>query len=62
MGKTGAGLSARKNSKTMAVDNMPITQKKLLYLRKKVHITIAYKGTQTPRIEPKEHFLFNEQK
>ena len=47
MGKTGVGCSALKNSVTMAVDNKHITQKKRLYLRKKGHITIAGKGTQS---------------
>ena len=60
MGRTGVGCSARKNSKTMNVDKIPKIQKKRLYLRKKVHISIADKGTQTPRIEPKEHFQFDE--
>ena len=62
MGKTGAGRSARKNSKTMAVDNMPITQKKRLYLRKKFHIAAAYKGIQTATILLKEHIQFRELK
>ena len=44
----------------MAVDKMPITQKKRLYLRKKVHIAIVDKGTQTPRIEAEEHLQFDE--
>ena len=34
---------------------MPISQKKRLYLRKKVHIAIADKGTQTPRVEAEEY-------
>ena len=46
----------------MAEDKMPNTQKKRLYLRKKVHIATAYKVTQTPRILLKEHFLFGELK
>lgn len=60
MGKTGVDWSALKNSETMAVDNKHITQKKRLYLRKKVHIAIVDKGTQTPRIEAEEHLQFDE--
>ena len=44
----------------MAVDKMPNTQKKRLYLPKKVHIAIVDKGTQTPRIETEEHLQFDE--
>ena len=60
MGKTGVGWSARKNSKTIAVDKMPIAQKKRLYLRKKVHIAFVDKVTQTPRIKTEEHLEFDE--